>query len=98
MPLLLGTNRDEPKLFVAGRDRTMDDATLLSSVRQTLFGGSAKPGTGDAQQEARRQLAESRRLIEVFKALAEGFSRQGSGFFPTELNHPVPYKPPSPPA
>ena len=72
MPLLLGTNRDEPKLFVAGRDRTMDDATLLSSVRQTLFGGSSKPGTGDAQQEARRQLAESRRLIGVFKGTRAG--------------------------
>ncbi len=38
VPLLVGTNRDEPKLFVAALDREMDESELISAVRAKVFG------------------------------------------------------------
>ena len=42
----------------------MDDNELMSAVRNAVFSGAS--GT-EEQAEARRQLSETRRLIEIFK-------------------------------
>ena len=60
VPLLLGTNRDEPKLFVAARGREMTGTELRKWVGRTLgLPGAADPSSHDATAVAT--------LVEVFR-------------------------------